>query len=147
MKPTQQQQPQEPMRILQDKSPKHAPKKMLPSDKILLREEFQKTFEQVFEVMCFSLIKDATRGRIDLNCPPRKNNNLNPYMGDASIVSRETDSKERMGGTGVKKLYGVRSSNNNSRIEDNRGDRLGIDGGQSVTNKLQTFDFADNANN
>ena len=145
MKPSQQQ--QEPMRILQDKSPKHAPKKMLPSDKILLREEFQKTFEQVFEVMCFSLIKDATRGRIDLNCPPRKNNNLNPYMGDASIVSRETDSKERMGGTGVKKLYGVRSSNNNSRIEDNRGDRLGIDGGQSVTNKLHTFDFADNANN
>jgi len=121
---------------------------MLPSDKILLREEFQKTFEQVFEVMCFSLIKDATRGRIDLNVPPRnKNNNLNPYMGDASIVSRETDSKERMGGTGVKKLYQVRTSNNNSKIEENRMDRSGVDGGQSVTNKIQTFDFADNANN
>lgn len=111
------------------------------SDKIILRAEFQKTFEQVFEVMCFSMIKDATRGRIDLSDESLYNNkdslkqSGNYTKGiEASVVSNNS---ERMHGAGVKKLHQIKNTSmNQSRVEK------GLDGqGDSNNNNLQTMDF------
>jgi len=98
--------------------------------------------------MTYNLIRDATRGRVDLNAT-QKSKSMFPggNQGDASIVSHDTGSKERMTGTGVKKLYKIKNSNNNSKIEDRsvidqQQDRGYSIGNGTANNKLGNFDFA-----
>merc|ERR1711976_897428 len=132
-----------------DKTTHSEGKKMSPTDKVLFKEEFQKTFEQIFELMTYNLIRDATRGRLDLNVKQTSSKH-GGNMGDESNISYNTVSnKDRMGGTGVKRLHKIKTSNNNSKLEADRMDRSIQDNTQvnSVNNNMGNFDFAnDNAN-
>ena len=117
---------------------------MSPTDKVLFKDEFQKTFEQIFELMTYNLIRDATRGRIDLNVKQPKNNAGGNMVDESNISYNTVSNKERMGGTGIKKLHKIRTSNNNSKLEADRMDRSMQDNTQvnSANNNMGNFDFA-----